>query len=168
MNLRRIGGMLLSIPGSLITFICVATIVKIVVSGHREPVDFQLAFIMMIGTALGLVMLINGCRMLGADKFIKKIVMVMQKMIGSRIIFVVISFLCICGLFVFKKKLLYQWICMMVGNISLLIYGALKGQDFKESGKWKRPMQLQGVIATPVMLYWLVVYLLMEYVIGWI
>lgn len=167
MNLRRIGGIILSFLGSLLTFIFVATIVKIIESRHRELSDLLFALIMISGAILGLVMLINGCRMLGADKFIKKMVLVMQKILGSRIIFVVISLLCICGLFIFKKKLLYQWICMMVGNICLLIYGALKGRDFKESGKWKRPMQLQGVIATPVMLYWLVVYLLMQYVIGW-
>lgn len=45
-----------------------------------------MAIVMIIGTILGLVMLINGCRLLEADKFIKKMVLVMQKIIGSRII----------------------------------------------------------------------------------
>lgn len=164
MNLRRIGGMLLSILGSLFTFICVATIVKIVVSGNREPVDFQLALIMMIGTVLGFVMLVNGCRLLESDKLIK-LVSVMKKVLGNKIIFVIIALLCICGLFVLSKK--YKWICMMIGNISVLIYGALKGWDFKNSGKWETIWQLERVIATPVLLYWIVVCLLMEYVIGW-
>ncbi|MGN0347625.1 MAG: hypothetical protein ACI4DU_10110 [Lachnospiraceae bacterium] len=164
MNLRRIGGVLLSILGILLTFICVATIVKIVVSGNREPVDIQLVIVMIIGTILGLVMLVNGCRLLESDKLIK-LVSVMKKFLGNRIIFVIIALLCICGLFVFSKK--YKWICMMVGNISVLIYGALKGWDFKNSGKWEKPWQLERVIGAPVLLYWIVVCLLMEYVIGW-
>lgn len=164
MNLRRIGGLLLNILGSLLTFICVATIVKIVVSGNREPVDFQLAFIMIIGTVLGLVMLVNGCRLLESDKLIK-LASVMKKALGNKIIFVIIALLCICGLFVSSKK--YKWICMMIGNISVLIYGALKGREFKNSGKWEKPNQLQVVIAAPFVLYWIVVCLLMEYVLGW-
>ncbi|MBP3469338.1 MAG: hypothetical protein J6K26_07465, partial [Lachnospiraceae bacterium] len=72
---------------------------------------------------------------------------------------------CICGLFVSSKK--YKWICMMIGNISVLIYGALKGREFKNSGKWEKPNQLQVVIAAPFVLYWIVVCLLMEYVLGW-
>lgn len=73
---------------------------------------------------------------------------------------------CICMLLLCGENFGLKMLYMMVGTFSCIIFGTRRAIAVKNSGKWKRPNQLRGIIGWPASVYMIIYVLLIEYVVG--
>jgi len=152
-------GMFFSVPMGIINL---ATIDKIIISGNRDSLDIQLAIVMVVFFAICVLIINWSVKTLHIHFSLPSL-----KVLRNRKTLLVIGVLSIVLLIIFKEQFAIEWCCILVGNFAMLIYGAIIGAEANKNGKIRYYRSLSGLIGLPVMVYWLIVYLLLEYVIGW-
>lgn len=161
-DLKRAGSILLVFIGCVISFFSIATIYKIIESGHRDKVDIELAVIMLVFTLLGIFLIYKGGKVLSMDRFFIKIFRATLHIIQTPKVFLILAACALVGI-VIVEGVAAKMICMMIGTPFILYYGALKGFAFKESEKYTDYRQLRFVIGAPVGIYLVVALLLIEF-----
>ncbi len=190
---RRISGILLLLFGIILGGISVATICKIIASGNRTRQDIELGIVMVVTTILALGLILSAHRRIFGRFSERKIRMQERKKhrqertecrqertecrqnqlehanrkINVRYILLIAAICCIGMMFVLKGHFGVTMIFVMAGNFCMIAFGAIRGVDFKKSGKWKYPFQLERKIGFPIILYWLLVFCIFEFIVGW-
>lgn len=190
---RRISGILLLLFGIILGGISVATICKIIASGNRTRQDIELGIVMAVTTILALGLILSAHRRIFGRFSERKIRMQERKKhrqesnecrqertecrqnqlehanrkINVRYILLIAALLCIGMMFVLKGHFGVTMIFVMAGNFCMIAFGTIRGMDFKKSGKWKYPFQLKWKIGFPIILYWLLVFCIFEFIVGW-
>lgn len=183
---RRISGILLLLFGIILGGISVATICKIIASGNRTRQDIDLGIVMVVTTILALGLILSAHRRIFGRFLERKIRMQERKKrrqesnerrqnqlehanrkINVRYILLIAAICCIGMMFVLKGHFGATMIFVLAGNFCMIAFGTIRGVDFKKSGKWKYPFQLEWKIGFPIILYWLLVFCIFEFIVGW-
>lgn len=183
---RRISGILLLLFGIILGGISVATICKIIASGNRTRQDIDLGIVMVVTTILALGLILSAHRRIFGRFSERKIRMQERKKrrqertecrqnqlehanrkINVRYILLIAAICCIGMMFVLKGHFGATMIFVLAGNFCMIAFGTIRGVDFKKSGKWKYPFQLEWKIGFPIILYWLLVFCIFEFIVGW-
>ncbi len=90
-----------------------------------------------------------------------------NRKINVRYILLIAAICCIGMMFVLKGHFGITMIFVLAGNFCMIAFGTIRGMDFKKSGKWKYPFQLERKIGFPIILYWLLVFCIFEFIVGW-
>lgn len=90
-----------------------------------------------------------------------------NRKINVRYILLIAAICCIGMMFVLKGHFGITMIFVIVGNFCMIAFGTIRGVDFKKRGKWKYPFQLKRKIGFPIILYWLLVFCIFEFIVGW-
>lgn len=175
-----IGGILLMMLGIGLWTIGVVTNVKIIRSGSVDGLDIALGVIMLVFVMVAVGMIFLGGKLIHNTRKEINLQYMMEKQENKKLqgdrngkVWIYVGLLlaavvCIGMLFVFQGQFAVMMISIFGGAACMLVFGTLRGIEFKRSGKWKgRPRQLQGVIGLPVMIYIAIVYSIIEYVVGW-
>ena len=170
--LKKAAGTILFLFGLFLTVVSIATIFKVLEAGKRGKLDVEFLIVMAVFTVISTGICAAGSRLLGGyiSKNISRIKRIFNVLFNAKTriyIPLVISVICILLLFVFKDDLVVKMIFVLIGNFSMIAFGAYRGRKLQREGKIKRYKYLKSVIGLPVSLYWLIVYLLLEFVIGW-
>lgn len=190
---RRISGILLLLFGIILGGISVATICKIIASGNRTRQDIELGIVVAVTTILALGIILSAHRRIFGRFSERKIRMQERKKrrqertkcrqesngrrqnelehanrkINVRYILLIAAICCIGMMFVLKGHFGVTMIFVMAGNFCMIAFGTIRGMDFKKSGKWKYPFQLKWKIGFSIILYWLLVFCIFEFIVGW-
>ena len=161
-DFKRAGSILLVFLGCVISFFSLATIYKIIESGHRDKIDLELAVIMLLFAIVGIFFIYKGGKVLSMDRFFIKIFRATLHIIQTPKVFLLLAAVTLLVI-VFLEDAAIKIICMMIGTFFMLYYGALKGFAFKESDKYTDYRQIRFVIGAPVGIYLAIALLLIEF-----
>lgn len=171
-----IGGILLLLFGIGLGTIGMVTIVRIIQSGSADGLDIELSIIMAVLVVAGFLMAVLGSRLLRARISNRQPHMREEKDekrqgIGNIKVWSVCLFIaavvCIEMLFIFQKQFGLIMTFIFTGLFCIIAFGALCGIELKRSGKWEHPRQLQAVVGLPAIVYLIIVFFILEYVVGW-